>query len=296
MNRKLSLVLNGRENNTMVFSKIISLDLIEMESKELDEYISKNFNSSDEVRKKFATKINSFLEQNKDLLTRVEKETGKKYEGSIVITELHDDLTIQRKKVLYKKDMILFNQITKNKKFILTIENYDYLCSKSAKRNNKNYRRIFSEYYGRELKFHCFNDGKFKKIVGQWRSAMKESYYYYDFVRAILKEYQNRYKGLELDSLDVVYSNYLSKKKEKNTKTLKKDLITSENLNLNDEESKEPTRYPKIYDEDGYPGDLEDHWPESGECDNELLGCFDCDESEELYHSMVKVKKYGYKN
>lgn len=256
MERSLSLVLNGRKSSTMLLQDVTYLELVTMESKELDEFISKKFNSSDEIRKKYSSVIIPFLEKNSTFLTRVENETGKKYEGSIVITEFHDDLTIERKKVLYKRDMILFKEIIKNKKFMLVLENYDYLCSQSAYRNHEKYRRIFPEYYGKELRFHCFNDEQFRKIIGQWRTSLKQSSYYYDIVRTILKEYQSRYKELDLGSLDVIYSEYLGKKKKDNIASLEQEFAYFDSLKS---EYEGPKRYPKIYDEDGYPGDLEDY-------------------------------------
>lgn len=255
MERSLSLVLNGRKSSTMLLSEITYLELVTMDSKDLDEYISKKFNSSEEIRKKYSSKIMPFLEQHSTFLSRVQSETGKKYDSSIVITEFHNDLTVERKKVLYKKDMILFKEVIKNRKFILTLENYDYLRSVSAKTNGEQYRRIFPEYYGKELRFHCFNDEQLRKIIGQWRTSLKESSHYYDFIRTVLKEYQNRYKELGLDSPDVIYSNYLSRKKKEDIISLEKEIAYLESIKA---EWQEPVRYPKVYDVDGYPGDLED--------------------------------------
>lgn len=283
MKRSLSLVLNGRNSSTMLLQDVTYLELVTMESKELDEYISKTFNSSDEVRKKYSLIIEPFLEQNRTFLKRVEQENGKKYEGSIVITEFNDDLTIERRKVLYKKDIILFKEIIKNRKFILALENYDYLCSQSAIRNNENYRRIFPEYYGKELRFRCFNVDQFKRIIGKWRTALKESHNYYDYIRTILKEYQNRYKELGLVSLDVVYSTYLSRKKKDSIASLEKELIYLDNLKS---EYQEPQRYPSIYDEEGYPGDLEKHYSE---------GYLDEETNEDYKELSVKMKKKGSK-
>lgn len=280
MDRSLSLILNGRESSIMSWHDVISLDLETMKAKDLDAYISKNFNSSDEVRKKYADKINPFLEQHKGLIEKVEKSNGRKYNGSIVVTEFHDDLTIERKKVIYKKDMILFREITNNKEFILVLENRDYINYQSALKNKRQYNRIFSEYFGKELRFYCFSESKFRRIMGQWRNAIKQSLYYYDIVREILKEYQNRYKDLGLDSLDVIYSKYLDNKSRKTSDDLQEELdflgkiqdgeIFEQDLLMHMSDYEEPKRYPKIYDEEGYPGDLEDHSAEGHYSDDEI--------------------------
>lgn len=271
MERSLCLVLNGRQSNKMPLRDTIFLTLETMEAKDLDKYISKTFDSSAEVRTKYASKIEPFLEQHKDLIERVERETGKKFSGSIVITELGEDLMLERKKVIYKKDMVLFRQITKNKKFLLAWEARDYLNYRSAIDNNKIYHRVFADYFARELRFYCVSEGKFKRVSGQWRNAIKSAYYYYDIIRQGLKEYKERYQDLELDSLDVIYSQYqetlVQKGKSEKTVQVEEELQDLEAIKIDDRLSKdllmhmadyeEPERFKTYVDEDGYPGDLE---------------------------------------
>ena len=71
MERSLSLILNGEKNNLMPLNKTIFLQLETMDSKQLDEYVSKKFNSSEDVRKKYSNDINQFLEQNKELISSI---------------------------------------------------------------------------------------------------------------------------------------------------------------------------------------------------------------------------------
>lgn len=273
MERSLDLILNGRESNKMPLQDTIYLSLEKMEAKDLDAYISKNFNSSDDIRKKYASKIDPFLEQYSSFIESVEQNTGRKFNGSIVITEMDNNLVLERKKVIYKKDMVLFRQITKNKIFLISLETRDYINYRKSLDDNKNYRRIFSEYFAKELRFYSVSDHKFKRIVGQWRNAIKESKYYYDIVRQVLKEYQNRYKELGLDSLDVIYSKYLQnleeKKQSEKSFEVQEELEALEGLKQDDHLSKdllmhlsdyqEPVRYKTHADEEGYPGDLEDY-------------------------------------
>lgn len=261
MERRLSLVLDEACN--------ISLTLEHMDSKELDKLISKKFTSSDEVRKQYASKIESYLRSHQSFLDRVYNDTGKKYNGSIVITEVQNDLTVERKKVLYKKHMTIFKEITKNKKFMLALEKRDYINYRSALQNNKPYSRIFLEYYATELRFRCTSDSKFNRVTGQWRNAIKESYYYYDYIRVVLKEYKNRYKELGLDSPDVIYSKYLAEKQASNTaKELNEEIESLSRiqsgdqferdllLHIDDYKDDNP-RFKSHADEDQYPGDLE---------------------------------------
>ena len=218
-------------------------------------------------------------------ISLVEKQIGRKFNGSIVIVELDNDLIFERKKVLYKKHMTLFKEITKNRKFMIALESRDYLNACKAKTDNRPYRRLFSEFFSKELRFHCCSEDKFKRISGQWRNAIKESKYYYDYVRIILKEYEERYKGLGLDSLDVIYSKYLNNIENKKqsrkmteikmeledlTATTPKDSLSKDLLShLSDYE--EPKRYRTYADEEGYPGDLEPGGQDSL-LDNETSG------------------------
>ena len=55
MERSLSLILNSRESNLMPWRDAICLNLETMDARELDEFISKKFQSSDEIRKKYAS-------------------------------------------------------------------------------------------------------------------------------------------------------------------------------------------------------------------------------------------------
>lgn len=245
MERCLSLVLDEIGN--------ISLTLEKMEAKKLDKYIIKNFSSSEEIRKKYESKINAYLKQHHAFITKVELYNEKKYAGSIVITELQNDLTIKKKKVLYKKHMVIFKEITKNKKFISALQERDYINFHSAVKEHKPYKRIFSENYGIEIKFKCNSIDKFNRVMGQWRNLIKDLDRYYDIVRTVLREYKNRYKELGLDSPDVVYSKYLTSKEEKRILEVNEEAIEFNNKNIIDE----PIRYKSGADEEDYPGDLE---------------------------------------
>lgn len=276
MERCLSLVLDEMGK--------ISLTLEKMDSKKLDEYISKNFNSSEEIRKKYEKKIEPYLEQYKAFITKVELYNEKKYAGSIVITELQNDLTIKKKKVLYKKDMIIFREITKNKKFVLALENRDYINYRNAEKDGQKYDRIFSDYFGMEIRFRCTSDGKFNRTMGRWRNIIKDLNRYYDLVRRVLKEYKERYRDLGLDSPDVVYSKYLAGQEVRHLSLLEEEMQSDfefaqavkrgdkQALDLviheeeyrqeNSKEFEEPVRYKSGADEEDYPGDLE-RWDNS---------------------------------
>lgn len=250
MERSLTLVLNGREDNKLYLPATKFLTLKTMEAKELDYYISKKFDSSSDVREEYSSQIETFLEENKSFIETVENNTGKKFRGSIVITELGQDLMLERKKVLYKKDIILFQEIIKNKKFILALNARDYINYNNALKNHQSYIRIFPEYFSRELHFRCTNDNQFKRILGQWTNTIKASSCYYDIIRRVLKEYESRCVELKLDSLDVIYTKYKDAKKQQET-TKQQNIKQTKSL-----EKKEPPRYKNYSDEGEYQGEL----------------------------------------
>lgn len=263
MERALSLVLDRDAK--------ISLTLERMEAKDLDKYVSKNFTSSEDVRKKYGSVITKFLGEHQELIKKVETDNNKYYAGSIVITELQDDLTIKKIKVLYKKDIRIFKEITKNKKFVLALENRDYINYINTLKKDQSYKRLFVDYYAKELRFRSSDDKKFARLMGSWREAIKESKYYYEIVRTVLKEYDGRYKELNLDSPTVVYSKYMEEKSiSKKNKELEKEIESLEQIqngnhfeldllkHENDYKKVEPRRYKTYADEEEYPGDLED--------------------------------------
>lgn len=275
MQRNLSLVLDKDAK--------ISLTLETMEAKELDKYISKNFNSKDDVRTKYKSVIDEYLKQHQRFLDEVKQKTGRDYAGSIVITELQEDLSVKRVKVLYKKDIRIFKEITNNSKFILAFENRDYINYINALKNEEQYQRIFLDYYAKELRFRNMDNNKFKRVMGQWRNAIKESYRYYEIIRTTLKEYDLRYKELKLDSPNVVYSKYLENKSLRMAnKKIEDEIMALDKLNQGDKFEQdllmhmddyqdEPKRYKTLVDEDEYPGDLEKLTNESNlEDDNSI--------------------------
>lgn len=287
MKRNLSLVLDKDGK--------MSLTLEHMEQNVLDEFTSKKFTSSEDIRKKYAKEIESYLQKNKDFIDMVEQKNKRKYAGSIVITDLQRDMTIKKIKVLYKKDIKVFEKIIKNKKFMLALENRDYINYINSLKENSGYSRIFSDYYAKELRFRSTLPNKFNHVINSWHEAIKQSDDYFEMIRRVLKEYELRYKELELDSLTVVYSKLVQEKslahkskeleqellsldKLQNGDKFERDLLLHENdykknipdlVFIDEDDLKEalkpptvtePKRYKTYADEEDYPGDLDDSY------------------------------------
>lgn len=206
MQRNLMLILNGGKENKMPSQSVIGLTLETMDSEQLDAYISTKFESSDDIRKRYEKEINHFLDENYNFVQSAEEKLGRKFNGAIVIAEIDENLVLERKKVLYKKHRIIFNEITNIKKFMLAIAARDSINAVKAREENRKYDRLFSEFHARELQFHSTTDEQFRRVVGQWRNQIHNSPSYYETVRRVLKEYENRYKELGLYSPDIIYS------------------------------------------------------------------------------------------
>ena len=175
--------------------------------------------------------------------------------------------------------MIIFREITKNKKFVLALENRDYINYQSALKNEERYDRIFSDYFGKEIRFRCTSEAKFNRTMGQWRNAIKDLNRYYDLIRKVLKEYKERSRDLDLDSPDVVYSRYLAGQEVRYQSWLEEEkqsdyefaqavlkgdkqaIDLASHIDDYKEEKidkmEEPVRYVSGADEEEYPGDLE---------------------------------------
>ena len=97
MKRYLSIVLDEK--------CMVSKTIIDGDSFKLDEYVSKRYNNSEEIRQEYDFIVDEFLERNKQMIENIEKKNNKKYRGQIVILEVLNDGSLKRVKVLYKNDM-----------------------------------------------------------------------------------------------------------------------------------------------------------------------------------------------
>lgn len=165
MQRYLSIVLNE--------SCTTSKTLISKENYELDKYIIKNFYNSEQVREYFKKEINSFIENNSHLITSIERNTGKKYRGQIVILQSREDGTLKRIKVLYKDDIKnIKNNYISNQEFM---KQFIY-----------NYKKYFSEYIIDKTKY-TLSDSTYKRLMTEWQKQAEDSESIYEIYRDILK-------------------------------------------------------------------------------------------------------------
>lgn len=263
MIRNLSLILDKDGE--------ISLTLESMDSIELDKFIMKNFGSSEEVRNKYASIINPYLEQHKSFLDDVYNRTGRKFRGSIVITELQNDNSIQLKRVFYKGYISIykqiFNSLMQNRDFVIALRNYDSLRQYSN--SDKNYKPLFrigkgknpiypdiADYGESDRIRYAYLRGKdFEPIIADWKAIKRDRQEYYDAMRAAFSYYNNIYcrdhVGLKkVEDIAKQMKNEIEREREANK--FDEALIDTNSVPV-----EEPVRYISGADEDGYPGDLE---------------------------------------
>lgn len=172
MKRYLSIVLDEK--------CLVSKTIIDGDSFKLDEYVSKRYNNSEEIRNEYDFIVDEFLERNKQMIENIEKKNNKKYRGQIVILEVLNDGSLKRVKVLYKNDMEkIKNEILNNqnimREYIRTHKKYfsDYVVYKS--------RRVLSKT-------------DYEHMISEWRKSVKDNKTYYDICRSILKFVENKEK------------------------------------------------------------------------------------------------------
>ena len=286
MSRNLSLILD-REGE-------ISLTLESMDGIELDKFIMKNFSSSEEVRRKYVNIIEPYLKGHKNFLDEIYNRTGRKFRGSIVITEVQDDNSIQLKRVFYKGYISIykqiFNDLMNSRDFVIALRNYDYLQQNSN--NKKNYMPLFRIGKGKnpihpdiadygdsdEIRYAYFKGRDFGPIIADWKSRKKAQEKYYDTMRSVFSYYNNIYCR---DHIGLKKVEDLAKKmKAEIEREREANKFDEALIDMNSALIEEPVRYISGADEDGYPGDLEKN-------DNSQ---FNADEDD------VKVYALDYKN
>ena len=207
MERTLSLVLDEEDK--------ISLTLMKKEANDIDDFTTKNFENSEQIRKYFEGKIEKFLEQNKNYIETISKKTGRKFRGRIVILEareLDSSIYFIEKRVLYKKHLVAFNEMIKDRATMLK-----FLQLEKIGFNQYGFRRLISGFLYREI---SYADYKVKSRVNLIKKEIKKNKAnFYDILRIMTKAYEIERKKRNLPTIDAIYN--FSKKtiKEENTST-----------------------------------------------------------------------------
>ena len=200
MERTLSLVLDDRGYR--------SLTLMKDEGYEIDKFTAHNFEDHEQIRNYFKNEIKKYLKENAKYVDLVRASTGREFRGRIVILEAHEyqgRLEFDDKRVLYKKHLVAFNEMVKDKntmKKFLQLERIGV--------NQYGLRGLVSPFLVREIRFADF------KVVSQVNLIKKElkrnKRDFFDILRMMTKAYESERKNRPLPTIDAIYKE--SKKKD----------------------------------------------------------------------------------
>ncbi len=239
MERTLSLVLDDECK--------LSLTLMRDDAVKIDEFTTKKFENSEQIREYYKKQIDAFLEQNKNYINSIIRNTGRKFRGRIVVLEVKENnKTIEyvERRVLYKKHLVAFKELIKDKgtmiKF-LELEKIGY--------NQHGFRKLISPFLCREIKYTNY------KVVSQTdflrRELKRDKNYFYDVLRIMIKAYEIERKKRNLKTIDAIY---------KQTKT-SKPKVSKDSVVRTLEDNNEPNFYNidgiSYYDEE-IPFDLDE--------------------------------------
>ena len=176
--------------------------LMKAESNELDKFTSK-FEDTYDIRKHFEKQIEEFFNDNADTIKNMEEKNNRKETGDIVVNEVNEYGMPERKRVIYKKSIIVFKEIIKKRSFMQVMARYDHYGK--AKNN-------FSIFSGFEnyiiMNDFTYKQGTFLANVSKWKTRIKKSENYYNIIRVFLKKYNEKYNELGLKSMDAIYKEY----------------------------------------------------------------------------------------
>lgn len=203
MERTLSLVLDDECK--------ISLTLMKDDAVKIDEFTSKKFEDSDQIRERFKKQIDAFLEQNKNYIDGITKKSGKKFRGRIVILEArknNNSIEYIEKRVLYKKHLVAFKEIIKDRDTMLK-----FLQLEKIGYSERGFRKLISPFLCREIKYANY------KVVSQIdflrRELKKDKNNFYDILRIIVKAYDIERKKRNLKTIDAIYKQSKTKVEHK---------------------------------------------------------------------------------
>ncbi len=197
MERMLSLVLDDEGKK--------SLTLLAGDARKIDEFTTKKFENSDQIREYYKDKIDPYLQENANYLEAIQKRTGKNFKGRVVILEMcNDDSSYyyRDRTVLYKKHIIAFKEMIKDRptmqRFLeLNKINYDYL----------GFKRLISPFLSREIKIVDYSKKSRVELIGR---EIRKHDTYYEILRLLTKAYlEERKKRPDLKTIEAIYSDYL---------------------------------------------------------------------------------------
>lgn len=190
--------------------------------RQMDEFTSKNFLDSDEIRNKYQRKIEEYLSQNQEQLKKIGIATGRNFRGSIVILQevkKNGKIDYIRKSIVYKKHVLLIPYMVCYQEVMKQFVKEDFVVS-----NETGIAKLidFKNYQSREIKRRIYKKSYHTatntKAIASWIKRKKEDSY--RKIRLLIKAYErirsrqlSEQKTNILPTIDSLYKTYLNDKK-----------------------------------------------------------------------------------
>lgn len=242
MERMLSLVLDRDAEKRLILYK--------SDSVAMDEYTIKNFEDSEQIRKKYRHQIEIFLKENEDYLKNVSANYKR---GHVVLLEENSFHEVKKVKILYKKHLFAFKEICKDR---LTMQEF----SRKEKIGYYSYglKRLVSPHIQKMISYSGTFD-KPSQLKYIEKELKKDKTSFYEIVRIMVKAYENqKITRPYLKTMEQMYKEHKMKSEAK--KIEKKNLNNSsisDNQNSNSNKPFDDIQ-EKRYNIDGFDYDLEE--------------------------------------
>lgn len=205
----------------------------------LDEYTSKKYRNSDEIREHYKAKIDEYLRKNQEQIDRISETTHRHYRGSIVLLKPvmtyengYNKLSYVRKKVLYKKHVATIPMMVSHQEVMkrFLVEDKIYANEEGLTKLIAAPRESFEVH---PMCYHIYANNYYKASnlqgIRSWIKSCKNDYYRkvrlvssaYEFVRREQLDKGQR----PLPTIDSLYSLYLDSKKKKVNQTPKPPIV-----------------------------------------------------------------------
>ncbi|MBE6149802.1 MAG: hypothetical protein E7170_03675 [Firmicutes bacterium] len=174
---------------------------------EIDEYTSKKFSNSTDIRNKYKKQIDEFLKQYEN---QIKNSKNPNYKGRIALVlpeKVGSKIEDYQRSVLYRKHIIVFNQLIRNEEAMNAFAYYE--------KNKED--KIVSDFICDMIRKPWNRRNGNRQHINEWlRTIKKQPNIYYQVVRDLLMTYNElTNKKPYLKSIDNIYDDYIKEEERK---------------------------------------------------------------------------------
>jgi len=221
MKRTLSLVLDDKGYRSLV--------LMDAESNLIDKFTSSNFESHEDIRTYFKDEIEKYLNDNQKYLDLIRSSSTRDFRGRIVILEEHEyhgRVEYVAKRVLYKKHLVAFDKLVKDK---ATMQRFLRLEKHGV--NSLGLRNLISPFLAKEINTCNFKVVSRVNLIQREIKNSKSNFY--DILRLMCKayEYERKYR-IDLPTIESIYKDSQITEKEMKAATTERISVNNQEENF----------------------------------------------------------------